>query len=78
MSDNNKLVIKDENVLADLQKAQPGISQRATSIAKIIDRLPPGSYSIELTKPQVSQARWELCAWKREKVSQHNLTTKLK
>lgn len=37
-----------------------GISERAIRIARMIDRLPPGTYSIELLKPEIRAASWKV------------------
>ena len=37
---------------------QSDVSRRALSIARMIDRLPPGSYSISLKLPEHNTERW--------------------
>jgi hypothetical protein len=37
-----------------------GVSPRALTIAKMIDRLPPGRYGIELFRPASPTERWEV------------------
>jgi hypothetical protein len=36
------------------------LSERAVRIARIIDRLPPGTYNIELLKPEIKAASWKV------------------
>lgn len=36
------------------------VSRRALSIARTIDRLPPGEYNLSLVKPGVKAADWQI------------------
>ena len=69
------VIVRDENIFKRLGPGSSDVSSRATSIARLIDRLPPGHYIIEIEKPHVKQAAWDMCAWKREKVQKNRLTT---
>ena len=75
MSDENgDVILRDENIRNQLDPKKAGVSSRAISIARMIDRFPPGEYIIEITKQGVKQAPWDMCAWKRERVQQNKLT----
>lgn len=63
---NDYVVIMDENIIAILREEGKGISARATSIARICDRLPPGKYTIELNISELKGKPWEINAYKRE------------
>lgn len=36
------------------------ISERAVQLARMIDRLPPGTYSVEVLKPELKAASWKI------------------
>ena len=68
------VILRDENILNRLDPQKAGVSSRAISIARMIDRLPAGEYIIEISKQDIKQAPWDLCAWKRERVQKQRLT----
>ena len=67
------IVVHDDNVLAVLSEPHSGVSARATSIARLVDRLPPGEYVLELTKPTVKSSAWELGTWKKGRIQKNTL-----
>jgi hypothetical protein len=40
-------------------KEQSDTSQRARSLARLIDRLEPGTYNLEITKPSCKTDNWQ-------------------
>lgn len=36
------------------------LSERAIQLARMIDRLPPGTYTVELLKPDLKAASWKI------------------
>ena len=40
-------------------KPQEDTSNRARSLARVIDRLPPGVYNLEISKPTEKNAPWQ-------------------
>lgn len=49
------LLVKTQN-----EDAFPNTSTRATSVAKVLDRLKPGTYVITLYKPDIHKAKWQI------------------
>ena len=49
------LMIKTDKI-----DAFPNTSTRASSVAKVLDRLKPGTYVITLHKPDIHKAKWRI------------------
>jgi len=50
------------------------LSQRVIALARVIDRLPPGRYVIELEKPDLDAASWKTEIERLEFISRHSIT----
>lgn len=50
------------------------VSYRAMTIARILDRLSPGSYSIEIVKDHIDAIDWKVTVTRQELVQRVSLT----
>ena len=46
--------------MSDISETKTGVSISAASMARTVDRLPPGDYIIKLVKPVVQMDTWTL------------------
>lgn len=44
--------------MAEPQKPVTDLSPRVVSLARMLDRLPPGNYTVQLEKPEVKGMAW--------------------
>ena len=56
---------------------KPDISNKVLSLAREIDRLPPGEYSITLVKPSSKHQQWQVQIDRKETIREMNIPAQI-